>query len=194
MKTILYLALLSCLGMPALFAQKDSIADPWTRYMMPDKVHEFLSVYKGNWQQTSHFWMAAGQKPQTFLVSAAAEMLLGERFLQISQSGQMAGMPYEGTLLLGFNTISEEFSCIQISNFGTGTLVLKGRWKEPFKSMELYGEMQNPVARQPVKVRQVFIFTDKDHFRIENYDQQEGSAGFKSAEYIFSRTALPGKP
>ncbi len=195
MRTILYLALISCLGIPTLSAQKDSLADPWTRYTQPGKVHEFLSDYKGSWQQSSHFWMAAGQKPQTFLISASAEMLLGGRFLQIKQNGLLAGMPYEGTLLLGFNTTSEEFTCVQTSNFGTGSLVLSGRWTEPFKSIELRGEMKSPETRLAVKVRQNIIFTDTDHFRIENYDQQDGSAEFKSAEYVFSRSALlPEKP
>ncbi len=195
MKTIVYLVFTSLLSFMPLHAQKDSLADPWTRYMTPGEVHEFLSDYKGNWQQTSHFWMAAGQKPQTFLISASAEMLLGGRFLQIKQNGLLAGMPYEGTLLLGFNTTSEEFTCVQTSNFGTGSLVLSGRWTEPFKSIEMHGEMKNPETQVAVKVRQKIIFSDKDHFRIENYDRQDGSAEFKSAEYIFSRSVLlPEKP
>lgn len=178
--------LLMILAVP-LQAQNDTIRDPLALYMAPGKVQEFLAGYTGNWEMEARIRLKDGDQPQVSTSRATALMTLGNRFLEIKEYGSMLGQTYEGFILLGFNTATEEFSCIQASNLGTGLLTLSGRWSTAFQRIELYGRMKSPADMKPIWLRQNIIFTDTGHFRIENYDRREDRKEFMNAEYIFRR-------
>lgn len=127
-----------------IVAQNDSLPDAWTRYMMPGLTQEFLASYAGKWNMEARFYSSRDAEAQVFALDAVSEMILGNRFLQMKQSGLMAGMPFEALLLLGFNTTANEFSSTQLSNFGTGTLSLSGGWNKIYQNINLYGKMKNP--------------------------------------------------
>jgi hypothetical protein len=61
-------------------------------------------------------------------------MLLGGRFLEMEQKGEMMGMDYQSIITMGFNNTNKKFALTTITNMGTGILSLVGDWDNTSKT------------------------------------------------------------
>lgn len=161
--------------------------DPWMEYMMPSAVHEMLGRYTGNFTMEISMWMTASQDPQVVKVKSTNRMILGGRFLEMTQTGKMAGMDYNAITTIGYNNSDKKIALTTITNMGTGILSLTGSWNEKTELIQLTGTMTNPVTKKPIRVRQTVSFPDKDTLLIENFDKEEGAKERKSIQYRFTR-------
>lgn len=114
-------------------------------------------------------------------------MILGGRFLEMTQMGDMMGMSYQAISTMGFNNTDKNFNLTTITNMGTGTLYVTGPHDPLTNTAELRGILSNPVNEQMIEVRQVFHFLNEDQMMIENFDKEEGSEERKTIEYKFTR-------
>ncbi|MCE7053881.1 DUF1579 domain-containing protein [Algoriphagus sp. AGSA1] len=169
------------LSIPLIGMAQDQNA--WVTYMTPSDVHSMLSNYQGEF--TLEIRMT-GQQGST-IVNATNRMILGGRFLQIDQKGQMMGMGYEALSTIGYNTIDKTISTTTITNMGTGTLTVHGEWSPEDKTASMKGTLTNPVTGEAINVRQKIAFMDKDSFVIENFDQEGNQSEKKTIEYLFTR-------
>jgi hypothetical protein len=182
---------LSILILIATFATMNVQAqkqDPWMEYIMPAEVHEMLKTYTGDFTMEITMWMAANQEPQVVTVQSSNKMILGGRFLEMTQTGNMMGMNYNSITTIGFNNSDKSLALTTLTNMGTGILSLTGSWDEKAKVGQLTGKLTNPVTKNPIQVRQTIGFPDNDTILIENYDQEEGTNERKSIQYKFIRT------
>lgn len=163
--------------------------DPWTEYMMPSAVHEMLGNYTGNFTLEITMWMSANQEPQVVNVQSTNRMILGGRFLEMTQKGKMAGMDYHALTTIGYNNSNKHIALTTVTNLGTGILSLTGTWDEKTKLGNLTGTLTNPVTKKPIQVRQAVSFSNKNTFLFENYDQEEGAKERKSIQYRFIRAS-----
>jgi hypothetical protein len=90
-------------------------------------------------------------------------------------------------MTLGFNNTDKTMTLTTITNMGTGTLCLSGEYDETSRSATLYGKMTNPVTKNPITIKQVVHFIDKDTIRIENYDKEGDTEESKTIEYQLIR-------
>ena len=158
--------------------------DPWIVYMTPSSMHELLSKYVGEFQMEIE--MSGLNEP--VLISSSHRMILGGRFLELKQKGKMMGMDYESIYTIGFNTIDHSFSMTTITNMGTGTLALQGKWNEETKTATLYGQITSPVSKKTINVKQTVTFLDDNTLLIESFDKEGDSPEKKTVQYKFSRT------
>lgn len=114
-------------------------------------------------------------------------MLLGGRFLEMKQQGDMMGMDYQSIITLGYNNTDKTMSLITITNMGTGTLSLSGEWDENSKSATLFGQLTNPVTKNSIAVKQVVAFVDVDTILIESYDKEGDKPEKKTVQYKLIR-------
>lgn len=161
--------------------------DPWITYMMPDEIHKMLEDYSGSFDLEISMWMGEGEKPAVIQISAMNKMILGGRFLEITQTGNMMGTDYYSIVTIGFNTITKLFDQTTLTNMGTGTLYLTGSWDPQNKTATLNGQITNPVDNKLIKVRQQISFIDKDNLLIESYDTYEGEKEKKTIQSKFVR-------
>lgn len=159
--------------------------DPWTEYMTPSAVHQQLQKYTGNFQM--EITMGSGEKASVISVASENKMLLGGRFLEMKQTGIMMGMDYESITTVGFNNTDQIFSLTTITNMGTGTLNLVGKWKDKYKSAVLYGTLMNPVTKTNIEVKQVLTFIDEDTILIESFDKEGNAPEKKTVIYKLMR-------
>ncbi len=162
--------------------------DQWSVYMTSSEVHKQLSDYIGNFDIEVKMWMETSKEPMIVAAKSTNKMTLGERLFEMNQSGDMMGMDYQAASILGYNTISKEFTFTNITNMGTGTLTLIGKWVEEGKSIDLKGQMVNPENYALIDVRQVITFFGKDNFLVENFDKFSDGPERKSIEYSYSRS------
>jgi hypothetical protein len=161
--------------------------DPWTNYMMPAEVHKNLEKYTGQFEMQITMWMMEGEVPVVIKVNSKNKMILGGRFLEMTQTGDMMGIPYHAISTLGYNNADKNYSLTTITNMGTGTLYVTGQYDHTSNSIQLRGILSNPVNDQMIEVRQVLLFMNDDQMMIENFDQEEGSEERKTIEYKFTR-------
>ncbi len=183
MKKIFLLFTLAC-SFNIMNAQNQ---DPWTEYMTPSNIHTLLSQYTGSFNMEIKMSMGEGKEPSVITVNSEHIMLLGGRFLEMKQKGNMMGMDYESIITLGFNNTNKHMAMTTITNMGTGTLSLFGTWDEKSKSANLFGELTNPVSKNTISVKQVITFVDANTILIESYDKEGDKPEKKTVEYKLVR-------
>ena len=161
--------------------------DPWVTYMMPGEIHKMLAEYAGSFNLEISMWMTDEAEPVVVQINSEHKMILGGRFLEITQTGNMMGMEYMSVLTIGYNTITDLFDQTTLTNMGTGTLYLTGSWNPENNSATLRGQITNPVDNKSIKVRQQISFLDKDNLLIESYDTYEGEKEKKTLQSKFVR-------
>jgi hypothetical protein len=161
--------------------------DPWVEYMTPSNVHNLLAEYVGDFKMEISMSMGEGKEPSIVTLESEHAMLLGNRFLEMKQTGTMMGMDYQSILTMGFNNTDKKFALTTITNMGTGTLSLFGEWDEKSQSATLFGELTNPVSKNTITVKQIVSFVDKDTILIESFDKEGENPVKKTIEYKLIR-------
>jgi Protein of unknown function (DUF1579) len=161
--------------------------DNWAKYMTPNDIHKMLGEYVGEFNMEISMWMTEKKEPTIVNVVSSNKMILGNRFLEMIQAGNMMGMDYQSISTIGYNTINNSFSLVTLTNMGTGTLYLNGSWDEKKKIANLKGTITNPMDGKSISVRQQISFIDKDNLLIENFDTYEGQKEKKSMQYKLAR-------
>lgn len=161
--------------------------DPWTEYMTPSEVHSLLAGYTGSFKMEITMPAGEGKEPVVININSEHSMLLGGRFLEMKQQGNMMGMDYQSIMTIGFNTIDKKMALTTITNMGTGTLSLFGNWDNKTRTADLSGQLMNPVSREIINVRQTIAFIDKTTILIESFDQEGNKPEKKTVQYKLTK-------
>lgn len=167
----------------------DSVAAEraWKDYMTPGDQHKMLADETGSWDVTMKFWMGPETVPQTDKSTAEAKMIMGGRYQETTYKGTMMGMPWEGKSTVAFNNKTGMYTSTFIDNSGTGMMVGTGIYDEPTKSINLKGEIVDPVTGKTIKYREVYTFVDAKTRKMELFDTKGGQPEYKSLEIIMTR-------
>lgn len=161
--------------------------DPWIEYMTPSSIHSLLDQYTGSFRMEIAMSMGENKDPDIITVNSEHSMLLGGRFLEMKQQGNMMGMDYQAIMTIGCNNTNKKMALTTITNMGTGTLSIFGNWDEKSKLAILYGQLTNPVTKKTINVKQVVTFVDNDTILIESYDKEGEKSEIKTVEYKLIR-------
>ncbi len=162
--------------------------DPWSEYMTPSGIHALFAQYTGSFKMEITMSMGEDKEPSVIVVNSEHAMLLGGRFLEMKQQGNMMGMDYQSIITVGYNNTDKQMALTTITNMGTGTLSLFGDWDEKTKSANLLGQLTNPVTKAIINVRQVLTFVDNDTILIESYDTEGDKPEKKTVQYKFIKS------
>ncbi len=184
---ITIIILLACLPMLSSHAQTDVEQDNMLAYMTPSKTHAFLAKYVGIWNTKLKMYIEKNSEPFMSEGTSETHMIMGGRYQLTDMEATFNGMPMLGQSLLAFDNAREQFINTWIDNFGTGIMVLRGKWHdENFTQIDLKGSMIDPESGKEVKVRQEFVFLDEDSQQMTMWtDYGEGEV--KSMELYFQR-------
>ncbi|WP_118951945.1 DUF1579 family protein [Taibaiella helva] len=180
MKALLTAILLLLLPYPGLLAQ-DNEAAKAAAASSPEHIYRFLARYEGTWTVEVSEWSQAEADPEKYTLTAVLNMVLGDRFLQWSQTGVGPRGAFEEWATLGYDEPGDRFSLVWLSSAGTANETAQGSWTEAGRSASL-----SPVCDAAGGHRYIIRFMDKDNFQVEQYQQGAGEA-FKTREYHYSR-------
>ncbi|MDR7211312.1 DUF1579 domain-containing protein [Flavobacterium piscis] len=166
----------------------DSVAEmeAWKKYATPGNSHKMMADETGTWSCDMTFWMEPNGKPEKATSTANVKMVLGGRYQETNYKGTMMGQPFEGKSTLAYNNASKEYTTTFIDNMGTGMMVAIGKYDERTKSMELKGDMVNPVNGKKTPFREIYTIIDATTRKIEMFDTKNGEE-FKSMEIIMKK-------
>jgi len=157
------------------FAQQGDQAEmmkKWQEYMTPGPAHQQLAKMAGNWKATVTQYMG-GQESKSE-GTATYEMVLGGRYLQASFKGTMMGMPFEGMELDAYDNATKEYISVWLDNFGTGVMVMKGKWDDKTQLLTYWGSMVDPMTGKDAKMKNVMKALDDNNVTFEMYAVNDG--------------------
>lgn len=148
----------------------------WETYMTPGPMHEMMAGWDGTWLGETSMWEGPDKPRQKYTITTVNKMILGGRYQEATNTGEMMGMPFEGRSISGYDNHKKVFKSTWIDNFGTGIMMLEGPWDESTKSMTLKGTMIDPGmgGGTEIPIRQVFKVVDADHQEMQMYTTYPG--------------------
>jgi hypothetical protein len=158
----------------------------WQAYATPGNPHKLMADEVGTWNCDMTFWSEANGKPEKAASVAVIRMILGGRYQEANYKGTMMGQPFEGKSTLAYNNASQEYTTTFIDNMGTGMMVAMGKYDEKTKSMELKGEMVNPLNGKKTPYREVYTIVDPTTRKMEMFDTKNGTE-YKSMEIVMKK-------
>lgn len=158
----------------------------WMDYATPGSPHKMMADETGTWNCDMTFWEEEGGKPEKASSTANIKMILGGRYQEASYQGTMMGQPFEGKSTLAYNNASKEYTTTFIDNMGTGMMIASGKYDDKTKSMELKGDMVNPINGKKTPYREVYTIVDATTRKMEMYDTKNGKE-YKSMEMIMKK-------
>lgn len=153
------------------------------------KMHEMMASWNGTWNGETTMWEHEGAAPQKSTGTAVNSMILGGRYQSSKHTGDMMGMPFEGSSTMGYDNATKQFVSTWIDSWSTGIMSMSGTWNEAAKTLSMSGTM--PDICRPGKecsMREVFTIVDDNTQKMEMYgpDPKTGKE-FKMMEINLSR-------
>ncbi|WDF59720.1 DUF1579 domain-containing protein [Flavobacterium sp. KACC 22758] len=158
----------------------------WQAYATPGNPHKMMADEVGTWNCDMIFWSEPNGKSEKAASVAVIRMILGGRYQEADYKGTMMGQPFEGKSTLAYNNASQEYTTTFVDNMGTGMMVAMGKYDEKTKSMELKGEMVNPLNGKKTPYREVYTIVDPTTRKMEMFDTKNGTE-YKSMEIIMKK-------
>ena len=158
----------------------------WQAYATPGEPHKLMSDETGNWNCEMTFWYEPDAKPEKASSTANVKMILGGRYQETNFQGKIMGQPFEGKSTLAYNNASKEYTTTFIDNMGTGMMVAVGKYDEKAKSMELKGDVVNPVSGKKTPYREIYTIVDATTRKMEMFDVKNGKE-YKSMEIVMKK-------
>jgi len=170
----------------SVFAQSDADMKAMMAYMTPGEVHQMMGKSTGTWTGAITMWMQPGAQPTNMTGEATNEMILGGRYLQSKNTGNMMGMPFEGIGTTGYDNAKKIFMTTWIDNAGTGIMYLEGTWDAQNKTINFSGKMVDPMSGKDIPVRETLKFVDDNTHVLEMFLTDKGKE-YKSMEIKYTR-------
>ena len=184
-----------------LFAQDDAKdkkptaeEQAWMAYMTPGPMHQMLAKSNGMWNEDVTLWMAPGSPPQKMTATCINRMTMGGRYQQSMTHGTMNGMQFEGTSTVGYDNAKKIFMSTWIDNMGTGIMYMEGPYNEATKTLEMKGNMIDPMTGKEMAARETMKFNDNNTQLMEMYNTPAGGKEFKSMEIKFTKKEIDKQP
>lgn len=135
----------------------------------PGESHKLLAKGTGTWTAEMTHWMGDGKPAEKFTGKSVTTMIYGGRYQQSKFSGDMMGMPFEGSSLMGYDNTEKKYFSTWIDNWSTGMMTAWGTWDEANKSFNLSATMKNPANGLDCDIRETYKIVDDNNHVMEMY-------------------------
>ncbi|RZM00738.1 MAG: DUF1579 domain-containing protein [Pedobacter sp.] len=161
----------------------------WQAYATPGDVHKMIASWDGKWDAEISSWWDANTPPMVSKAVCTNRMILGGRYQETSFTGTMMGQPFEGRGQMAFDNARKEFTSTWTDNMGTGFSVMKGKWDDATKTINLKGKMVDASAGDGVErpMREEYKVVDDNNHMLSMYCYGPDAKEFKAMEIKFTR-------
>jgi len=158
-------------------------------YGTPGDMHKMMASWNGTWNDELTTWDYEGAEPKKMKATTVNSMIMGGRYQSSKISGDMMGMPFEGSGMLAFDNSGKKFVSSWIDNWSTGIMMLSGPYDAGAKTITLTGKV--PDICRPGKfcdTKEVMTIVDDNTQKMEMYgpDPKTGKQ-FKMMEIVSTR-------
>ena len=182
-------------------SNEDDTFNKMIDFSRPGKYHQLLADLVGTWTfKGRHFdWVdsVTSKVALEFFGTAVRKSFANGRFFILEQTGgfkiplpiqngkMINGLP-RGIETEGYNNVKKKFELTLIGNhIGSEIWFFEGNYDSTTKTITFDSETEL-VPGMKTKNRSLFIFQDKNHFKLENYGEENGKYR-KATEMNFTR-------
>jgi hypothetical protein len=148
-----------------------AMMEAWQKSMTPGKEHEAMAAKVGSWKLEMTDYSGGGEHKNE--ATAEIKMLMGGRYQEVKVKGNVMGQPFEGCSTTGFDNIRKVYINTWIDSMGTSITTAEGKATDD-KTVEMKGQMSEPMAGGMIDFRTVMKDIDADHFTYEMYTTMQG--------------------
>lgn len=159
---------------PQMTAEQKAMMEKMAKAATPGPQHAALAKLAGEWTCKVKFQMDPSQPAQESQSKAVITTLMDGRYIQEVDTGTMAGAPFNGIGLTGFDNVSGKYVFTWIDNMGTGIETGVGTADATGKVITMLATMNDPVTGKPTKSRMVTTLIDDNHHTFEIYGTPPG--------------------
>jgi hypothetical protein len=135
----------------------------------PGKMHEWMAKGVGSWSGKDTMWMGAGAPPMKSESTTVISTMMDGRFIKCEHNGDMAGQPFQGFGIYGYDNTAEKFQGAWIDNCGTGVANATGQLSPDSKTMTWTYTYTCPITKKPTTMRQVEKVVSENEKMMEMY-------------------------
>jgi len=159
----------------------------WQAYMTPGEPQKMLAKSDGKWISEVTMWQKPDAPPQKSTGMCVNKMILGGRYQEGTNTGNMMGMPFEGRSITGYDNAKKVYVSSWIDNMGTGIMNMEGVWDDASKSIVMKGKGVDPMTMKESDYREVFKIVDDNTQMMEMYGPGPDGKETKMMEIKFTR-------
>lgn len=148
-----------------------AIMEAWMKASTPGKMHEWLAKGCGDWDAVVKMMMP-GEPSTESKATSHIEMIFDGRYQKGTFKGEMAGMPFDGISMMGFNNVTQQFEGTWMDSFSTGVMYVTG--KMDGDRLVTAGEFADPMTGKMIKQRMVTTRMGEDKFVDEFFHEMDG--------------------
>lgn len=190
------LALIAALGVAQPAAAEDKAPSPEEVAMMqayqkaatPGPQHARLAEQAGTWDVTIRSWNAPDAPPSEETGYVVRTMMLGGRVLAERMEAKMAGEPFSGLGMTGYDNVAGKYWSTWTDSMSTGIMLSHGDCDEK-NTCTFTGSWTDPVTRQDVSARMVSHQESADVERFEMFAPGPDGKEAKMMEMTYTRRA-----
>ena len=177
-------------------AQPDKKAGPSEEEMMrlmqeagnPNEHHKNLEQMVGEWDAVVKYRMDPAAPWSESKGSASSTMIYGGRYLRESFKGDMEGMPFEGTSIMGYNNLGKQYESTWMDSMSTGIMFMTGSYDAAKKSFSIAGDSFDPMQGGKKKhTRIVTTISSPDKHTAEFFEPGMDGKEMKTMEIVYTR-------
>ena len=159
----------------------------WKEYTTPGEVHQQFAKDNGKWNVAMTMWMDPDGAPTKYTMTAESKMILGGRYQEMRHTGDFNGEKFEGISTMGYDNAAMKFVSSWVDNMGTGIMYMSGDFTADKKTVELKGEVTDPISKKAKSVRETYTIVDDNTRKIEMFDVTPEGKEYKSMEIVMTR-------
>lgn len=159
----------------------------WQAYMTPGDMHKMMATWDGTWAGDLTYWEKPGGPPTKSTATSVNKMILGGRYQETVNTGNMMGMPYEGHGLLAYDNAKKIFENVWEDNMGTGIMKMSGPWDAASKSATLTGKEMDPMSGTEKDMKEIFTVVDDNTQTLAMFGPGPDGKEFKMMEIKYTR-------
>ena len=176
-------ALAALAALPAGVARSQDQNPP---HATPTDEHAVLNQFVGEWKTTGKGTDPSGK--QTEMSGYEFDrMVLGDFWLFFVYNSQMAGKPFVGHGMIGYDPAKKKYVGSWVDSMSPFMTTLEGTADRKTKSITLDAIGTDPMTEKACKGRLVFEFQDNDHRSVRSYKIDESGEAKLAFELHYTR-------
>lgn len=164
----------------------EQMQEAWMRSGVPNEHHARLLELVGVWDARATFWMGPDEPPISSDGECVNEGILGGRWLSMRYTCDFMGMPYEGTGVMGFDTIAGEYVSNWMDSMCTQMMVHRGKPGADARRIEMSGSAVDPMGVEAA-TRHVTTIHSADRHTYEMFRAPREQPEFRSGIIEYTR-------
>ena len=151
--------------------------------------HKWLKTGVGTWDATVKVWYAPNAAPITSQGRETGELLPGGLWLISRFEGDIAGMPYAGAGIWGYDPTEKKYVGTTVDSMTPHIMTTKGDYDPDTKTMTTTAEGRDPITGKPVHFKMTTQFPDDNTRLFEMNVVGDDGKLWKMMEIKYTRAA-----